>query len=102
MSDATSESRKPWAEHPIRTLHACVETLASAFRGYLPWMEEQRDSVVRGHQALIEDTVKRADACMVIIEHGEKQREAAKEEIKRMADDARAAIDDILGFAPPF
>jgi len=73
---------KPWAQHPLRTLHACVETLASAFKGYLPWPEEKRDAVVRGHEALIEDTMQRADACMTIIEHGERIRSQSAGELK--------------------
>lgn len=82
----TPDHSKPWAQHPVRTLHGCVETLASAFRGYLPWPEEARSSVVRGHEALIEDTVKRADACLTIIEHAT----AARSEIAR-SDESPAA-----------
>ena len=65
---------KPWEQHPVRTLHACVDTLASAFKGYLPWPDDKRGQVERGHEMLIEDTVKRADACLTIIEHAQAQR----------------------------
>lgn len=68
------DATKPWEQHPIRTLHACVEMLASTLKGYLPWPDQLRGSRERSIEALIEDTLKRADACMVIIEHGEEQR----------------------------
>lgn len=64
---------KPWEKHPVRTLHACVETLATALNGYLPW-EELRDANVRRLEMLVKDTVERADACMTIIGHANRVR----------------------------
>lgn len=84
------EAQHPWAKHPVRTLHGCVETLANALKGYLPWPEELRDANVRRLEALVKDTVERADACMTIIEHGERRRPA------RVASTARAELRQML------
>lgn len=92
MKNMATDTSLPWAQHPIRTLHACVETLASAFKGYLPWPDEKRDSVVRGHEILIEDTLKRADACMTIIRHAEEQRETALQVAVAHAEDSAALL----------
>lgn len=43
-------------------LHGLVEQLANRFKGYLPWPNELRDAVVRGHEMFIEDTIKKADS----------------------------------------
>jgi hypothetical protein len=48
----------------LERMHGLLELLAGRFRGYLPWPQELRDSVVRGHEAAIDDTIKKADALM--------------------------------------
>lgn len=46
----------------VQRLHGLIEQLAGRFEGYLPYPDEKRDSVVRGHEMFIKDTIKKADA----------------------------------------
>lgn len=61
MSDSSPDKR----DQEVYRLHGLIEELAMRFRGYLPWPEEKRDSVVRGHEAAIKDIIKKADAIAV-------------------------------------
>jgi hypothetical protein len=65
-ADDPSECRTPPSStrdiDTIRRLHGLIEQLAGRFKGYLPWPEEKRDTVVRGHEMFIEDTIRKADA----------------------------------------
>lgn len=48
----------------LEKMRTLVEHLAGRFKGYLPWPDDLRDAVVRGHEAFIEDTIKKADAML--------------------------------------
>jgi hypothetical protein len=69
----------------LERMHGLLELLAGRFRGYLPWPQELRDSVVRGHEAAIDDTIKKADALM--------QSETACRELTVMSNDKTQQSD---------
>ncbi len=56
-----SPSASATKNDPVLRLHGMIEELAMRFKGYLPWPEEKRDAVVRGHEKAIEDIIKKAD-----------------------------------------
>lgn len=55
---------KPVAQEGMVKMHALVDQLAARFKGYLPWPDELRDPIVRGHEMFIEDTIKKSDAML--------------------------------------
>ena len=64
------------AQQPVASAerwHGLVEQLAQRFKGYLPWPDDLRGSVVRGHEMFIEDTLKKADAFLNAAMRGEKK-----------------------------
>lgn len=56
----------------MQRMHGLIEQLAGRFKGYLPWPEDKRDAVVRGHEMFIEDTITKADALALQSEMAEK------------------------------
>ena len=64
LSDAASALSAQQPVASVERWRGLVEQLAQRFKGYLPWPDELRDSVVRGHEMFIEDTIKKADALL--------------------------------------